>query len=302
MKAMEKNRADVFPADSVMYFPVKERKNAWIDRFGTAHEVEKVKSIVRLEGNEPVWLANVGIDYQLVENKVLYPHIEEHLMQIMKPEHLVDVIVKDNMSFGGRDCYREYIFTNLKCDIGGDNDISFRLIVGNSYGSKAVSLMYGAIDWWCSNGMIVGQSEKKARKHTSGLTLDGLDSWVLDGVAQFTSHGAKMWDWNHTRLPLYMHEELFTRLTESGHMTVSFAKEIHLATIDEANDRITNGSYINLFHLYSALTRWSTHGAVRETANDHEANTRIARSLRVNTIMDAATKWVKAGNFGDNVS
>ena len=290
-------------AESTLYFPVAERDLGWHNIVKDAWEgIEREKALVRknTEGGG-TWLANVGRDYKLVTNRDLYVYIEETIVRLIPEAQRANLLVREHQSHGGRDCYKEYIFQDITCDIGDGGDVHFRIIVGNSYGARAVSLLYGAIDYWCANGMVIGQSDKQVRKHTSGLTLNCLDEWIEQGIEKFTTFGKQLWKWNHTDIGDDERVlQLFEYLDAVHVLSKKLGSTIFNDMMQEMVSRIDGTGVVrsrctpNLWHLYSALTQWATHGEVRDTGNDHEANTRIQRGLQVTRIMEKADAWLEA--------
>lgn len=282
------------PLSDKLSFKVAERKVAWLDKFGAPQVIEPQKALVGLVDDKPLWLANVGENYKVVHNTELFPYIEQHMTRVIDAQYLRNVTVREHTAYGGRDCYREYLFNDLKCDIGKGGDISFRLLVGNSYGAKAVTLMAGAEDGFCANGMIFGHAEKQARKHTSGVTMHGLASWVEGAVKQFAAYGTKLSQYNMTPVTPAKEGMLFDYLRDKGLLSDRMANRMREEMRNEARDRLGDtpiGQRVpNLWHLNSALTRWATHDAVRDTGNDHAANTRIQRTEHVARVMAAAEK------------
>jgi hypothetical protein len=211
----------------------------------------------------------------------------------MHPDQVHGMRVTDKMSYGGRDCYREFVFPNMKCDLKG-GDVAFRMIVGNSYGSKAVTLMCGAIDFWCSNGMVFGVYEKTARKHTSGLTLNGLDQWIKQAQATFVTNSARLVKMTETPIGTTAFKQIEELLSDEALLSARHAAQIMESTRMEAQNRDMSVLNANAWHLYSALTAWASHGDVRDTGNDHEANTRYERSRHVERVMHVVEKHLEA--------
>lgn len=289
-----RTRVSSFPQDSTLYFPVVERKLAWEDRRGNHHRVDNHKALIRVnDAGNPQQLAIVGDKYRIVKNNELFPYIESSMQQAFEPHLLRDVSVRDSMSYGGRDCYREYVFNNMRCDIDGGGNVAFRLIIGNSYGAKAIQLISGAIDFFCTNGMIIGAHERAARKHTSGVTVRGLDRWVHDSVTAFTGHVDRMQQWSHTDIPHAHENGLFTHLVGKGLASERHASQLNTSMHYERNRHAGRDNRPTLWHLYSAMTQWSSHSEVRNTGNDHEANTRIGRARHVQQMIDASAHFIK---------
>lgn len=283
------------PLSDKLAFRVRTRPNGWFNqRTGEWIENPEYKTIVREAAGGGRALANVGKNYKLLLNTDLFPHVEKHMTDVIAPEFLTDVTVKEHTSYGGRDCWREYIFNSLKCDIGKQGDVAFRMIVGNSYGAKAVTLLYGAIDFYCTNGMVIGQSDKQARKHTSGLHVSGLDQWITEGVKVFASHGARIQEYTETHIDLTKEDALFSYLVSKNLLSELRARNAQEAMHKERVARQGHGARPTLWHLYSSLTDWATHDDVRDTGNDHEANTRIQRQQHAERVIRAARDFVLA--------
>ena len=282
-----------FPQDSELYFRVVERPIGWFNERTKEHvRITKQKALVRAAAGGGMWLANVGENYKLIENRDLFPHVEQHITHVIKPEHVAGVTVRDSMSYGGRDCYREYLFKNLT--IPNKPDVAFKLMVGNSYGAKAVQCMYGAEDGFCSNGMIFGTAEKHARKHTSGLTLSGVEDWINGAVRQFTIQGQRIERYDATYIDLAREDGLFDYLVSKNLLSAQRATQAQWAMHQERNKRQGRDTRPTLWHLYSALTDWASHSDVRKTDNDHTANTRIQRTMHAERVIKEVDRWISA--------
>jgi len=287
------NRVSPFPQDSTLYFPVIERPDGWLDKHGAWHKDDNVKKLVRVTDKKPTVLATVGKNYRVVLNRDLHEHIEHHMLAKFEPSMLRDVQVRDDMAYNGRDCFRHYTFPSIRCEIADGGDIAFKIIVGNGYGSKAVQLISGAIDFFCSNGMITGVHEKAVRKHTSGLSLTGLDDWLVGSINLFTKHTDRLRELTRIGIAYKQEEPLFKHLVSKSLMSERHAKVLLDATLIERNRR--SGSTVTnptLWHLYSALTAWASHDDVRDTGNDHAAVTRIERGRHVERVISAATAFI----------
>lgn len=280
-----------FPQDSELYFPVVERRDGWQDRKGAWHYDDSVKKLVRMVGDEPIVLATVNSTYRTTTNRDLFTYVEEHMQSKFPHSMLADVSVRDDMAYNGRDCFRHYTFPSIRCDIRGGGDVAFKIIVGNGYGSKAIMLMVGAIDFFCTNGCVIGVYEKVVRKHTSGMTLSGLDQWLDSSVVAFTKHTERMLVWADTQIMPYV-ADMFAHLTDKHLLSPRQAEQMRYDTILE-RDRRTQGDPVSLWHMYSALTNWATHDNVRDTGNDHAAVTRIERGKHVERVINAAHLFVQ---------
>jgi hypothetical protein len=278
--------------DDQIYFPIVERDNAWIDRHGAVHRIAGHKSLIAYIGGKSHWLANVGKDYKVITNRELFTYVTDNVTRVMAPDQLQGMQITHKIAYGGRDCYQEMVFPNMRCDLRG-GDVAFKLIIGNSYGAKAVTLICGAVDFWCSNGMIFGSHEKTARKHTSGITLVGLEKWIKQAQAQFVSQGTRLEKLESMNVHASVLDRIKDMITDQSLLSARHAEQIMESTRVEADKRTGSRKDTNLWHMYSALTNWASHGSVRDTGNDHEASTRIERSRHVERVMHAVEGFLR---------
>lgn len=281
-----------FPQESKLYFPVSTRQAGWMRKDGK-FEAGPGKFIVRDKDGVPVTLSHVGDNYKVLKNNELFPAVEAEMTRVIRPEYLRGVQVKEQMAYNGRDCYREYVFPNLQIDARGGGQIAYRMIVGNGYGSTAVRLIDGAIDFFCTNGMIVGNYERTARKHTSGLSITGLLEWLRDSVQRFTKFTHRIESMHDVVLHHTMFDPLFDHLQEKHLVNDRRRGALIDNTMYEARNRLGNGAQPTLWHLHSALTAEATHFTPRDTGNDHEANTRLKKQQDVNRVINAAEMFLR---------
>ena len=275
----------IFPQESTLYFPIVIRSMYWRHRDGQMVAVDDHKIILRRDEHtsKPVQLSIVGKSYRIVHNRELFPAIEQRLVELVEPQYLRDVKVHDEMSYNGRNCYRHYCFPNMQVQFG-TSDIAFRIIVGNSYGEKGVELIGGAIDAWCSNGMLIGRAERKVRKHTSGIEVVHLTRWIEDIIRKFWLNAKEWEEWS--RVSVADVDALFAILVKRGLMSERLAT--WMAGEYRTNNVGAHGE--TLWAFYSTLTAWATHMPfTRDTGQDHKATTRIDRGIRVAQMMRVIT-------------
>ena len=138
------------------------------------------------------------------------------------------------------------------------------------------------------------RTEKQVRKHTSGLTLSGLDGWINDSLEQFVKHGKRIQRYVERDIDLTKEDALFEYLTSKGLLSAARARQAQYDMHQERNKRAGRDTRPTMWHLYSALTDWASHSDVRDTGNDHEANTRIQRTQHAERVIRAAEQFVGA--------
>jgi hypothetical protein len=272
--------------NSCILFPVGERKVGWQTRSGNYCEVPTHKAIIRMtpDGAAVQVLNVVGSNYKLVHNKELFTSVEDTLRKKMHGSALRDVQVTDKVAGWGRVCLREYVVPNIQCKLthGAKSNIAFRLIVQNGYGGSALRLHAGAIEFFCTNGMISGDYQSTYNKHTSGLVVSGVSQSVESALQAFARSKDTWQQWADTPVKHHDAMALFRQLASSDKLRENLSHQY----MREADER---GS--NLWAVYSAMTYYASHAdgefSLRETvkAQNTEASTMLQRELTV-------AKWV----------
>ena len=279
---------------SSIMFPVGERKIGWQTRAGGYQRIDSHKAIIRIPDNTDASTLNedsvhvlgvVGSTYKLVHNKELFGRVEDTMCKVM-PAHTLDgVQIKDRVSGYGRMCYREYIFPNIKCNLGSGarSDIAFRTIVQNGYGGSALRIHSGAIDFFCTNGIISGEHQSSYNKHTSGLVVAGVDRIIERALETFAANQVKWKRWTETPVKHSAAMELFKELANSEKLR----ENLNTQYLREQDARGAN-----MWSVYSALTYYASHSdgefKLRATteAQDSVASTMLQRELNV-------SRWIE---------
>jgi Domain of unknown function (DUF932) len=268
--------------DSAILFPVAERPVGWATRAGGYERIHSHKAIIRLtpSGDAAYALGVVGNNYRLVHNRELFNHVEATMCKQIPAQQLHDVEVRDRVSGFGRTCYRDYVFPRIKCNIGksAKSDIGFRIIVVNGYGGSALRVHAGAIEFYCSNGMIRGEYQSTYRKHTAGLVVSGIDHAITSSLESFAADQAKWRKWAATPVRHSDAMQLFKDIAQSVKLQEGLTEQ-YMVESDERGP--------NLWAVYSAMTYYSSHNtgpfAFRASVEkqDTVATTMLQRELRV---------------------
>jgi hypothetical protein len=272
--------------NSPILFAVGERRIGWEMRSAAFLPTNSHKAIVRMNqhGDAGALLNVVGSGYRLIHNRELFTQVEDCMINEMLPEHFKGVHVKDKVSGYGRICYREYLFPNIRCHLANvQSNIGFRIIVQNGYGGSGLRILSGAIDYFCTNGMVSGEHLSTYRKHTSGLVISDLTGHITKSLEMFTASQDVWRRWT------------VTPITHNGVIalfdSVSMSKKMREGLIDQyARERETRGT--NLWAVYCALTYYASHSDgifnLRKTVEEQDsvAQTMLARELNV-------AKWIK---------
>lgn len=269
-------------ANCQLYFPVGERRVGWETRDKGYIPTNTHKAIVRIAPHttdQPFLLNIVGSSYKLVHNRELFTSVEAAMREEMLPEHLRDVQVTDKLSGWGKVCLRQYVFPQIRCRLPNTrSDIGFRIIVQNGYGGSALRIHAGAIDFYCTNGMIHGEYTSTYRKHTSGLVVGHLNQTVKDALLQF-ANGQDQWvRWSQKPVRFEQAMKLFEQIALSAKMKEGLSDQY----TREVDDRGPN-----MWALYSTLTYYASHNdgafGLRRTVEEQDtvATTMLGRELNV---------------------
>lgn len=276
-----------FNDESPLYFDVWERPAYFKGKDGFYDDPHH-KHIVRMWKNEPVSIGLVGRNYKLIKNKELYEGVEDTIMDALSVEELDGVTRQDNTSYLGSQSIRSYVFPNIKVDIGSArSDISFRIITVNRYdGSSSLHLYSGAIDFFCSNGMVTGLYDLMTRRHTSGLTIPKLTDKLRTSIDIFYKQADQWKHWVGKVICDEDAEECFKAMPNVSERRVDQLMHQFRIECD------THGRTV--WALYSAATFYASRDdgvfGIRESGSDHKAATMINREKQVRS-------WLSTDEF-----
>ena len=279
--------APYFPQESELYFKTWERPIYFRGGDDIYYDVADKKAIVRLHNDRPVDIGIVGKNYKVLPNKELCQSIEACFIEAMTHEQLKDCYVKDSYSHHGATCYRQYIFPSITTDINSKHsEVGFRTIISNGYdGTSSFKLYSGAIDFFCTNGMVSGVFDITVRRHTAGLTIPSVTDKVKRSVDIFYKQ-ADIWKhWVDKAICDEDAEECFKAMPNSSEkMVAKLMRQFHIEALSHGR---------TVWALYSAATFYATHSAgeftVRNTQSDHTATTLMNRERQVRSWINTET-------------
>ena len=167
-------------------------------------------------------------------------------------------------------------------------DVGLRIIALHGVDGLCSNQVYfGTIDFFCTNGQIMGEHDKVRKKNTSGFRMHDFLSEIENMDFDFKRHTAKLQEWANTSLPRNNVEPVLCALMKSERK----ANRMHDLYKAEAHKRGDN-----LYALYSAFTNYSTYAderngfKERNTGKDTKAVTMWKREEEV-------SKWVSSPQF-----
>ena len=301
------DRPEAFSSESELYFDVWERPAYFIggakqnsnlldlvegqnikDSHPNYYQDADHKHIVRLWNGKPISIGVVGKNYKLLKNRELCESIEDIFMESLTEEELHGVTRTDNISYMGGTCIRDYIFPAITADIGSQSStIAFRVIIVNGYdGSSSFKFYHGAIDFFCTNGMVSGSYDMIMRKHTSGLVVPKLTDKLRKSIDIFYKQADQWKHWVGKEISDEQAEEVFKAMPNISERRVNQLMRQFRIEVQ------THGPTV--WALYSAATYYASSNegefAVRETNSDHKASTLLNREQQVRS-------WLNTDEF-----
>jgi hypothetical protein len=239
-------------------------------------------------------------DYPLTQHPKFFGDVEDILLEnidhnLVTGEDAVTTYTKT--SHNGAFAQREYIFNNLKTKIDNprfETELAYRVIVWHGLGGIASNnFRAGAIDFFCSNGMISGEFNAVTMKNTKNFELGKFVAELQNATINFNAQVEKYQRELNTEITIKKAQQFIEKITKHDFSKDAERKRQTKALAHNLLEQIgsefkTRGN--NIFAVRSALTDWSTHGDTRKTNIDHVAKTRLEREQKV-------TQWTNSQAF-----
>ena len=270
---------------SPILFEAYERPLYYEGKYGNRFEDTKHKALVRYDAknDKPVCLNVVGEKYKVVQNAELFNKVHEGLRTQLTPREITSAEIIDRVAMGGQRCFREYRFRGIDVPSPESDRIGFRVIIENGFGTGAIKIHAGAIDFFCTNGMILGDFTSMYAKHTSGLEIIRFKEHVEMCVNVFWKNKDL---WSTLRDKKLASDDSVHEWLKDQFSKALGTKLFHQYLVE---CRVRGGR--NMWALYSALTHFASHARtfpVRETGNDHLAHTMMQREHKVRNVFNAS--------------
>ena len=210
------------------------------------------------------------------------------------PDAMTDSTVRWSTARNNAWAMMDIVMPNVSTTINTDKHstkIGQRVIALHGVdGSCSNQVFFGAIDFFCTNGMITGDYDKVRRKNTSNFCMSRFIAELNQSSLDFQEQSDKLKTWAKTELPVYSNKgwnEFLSSVTKSDQK----AKKMLPLVQQEVSKRGRN-----VFALYSAFTNYATYADerngfnLRNTGKDTESQSMWAREHEV-------TKWISTPQF-----
>lgn len=252
--------------------------------FDVAHEPTRMsgKKYVVNQSNGEV-LGIVGKGYPVNPHPVFFRRVQAAITDTLSWNDLDDAKVQWRTSRFGAFALMDITLPNVKYTVTTDRhqtEVAQRVIALHGLdGLCSNQIYYGAIDFFCTNGMLSGDHTRIKRKNTTNWDLDTFIEELNKAKVEFNDHGRLLQTWADKQVVAEQVHYALKAIVKSDRK----AEKLTTLYLNEAS---TRGH--NVFSLYSALTNFATYAderndfKLRETAADTEAVTMFKREQQVN--------------------
>ena len=269
---------------NVSDFTVAERPLFMVDyKTDLPAKVPEFKALYRTDTGQV--LSVVKNSYRVIQNEEVFDAVEQNVVQALGHSRLANAKIEDDIAKDGLLSMRSWVFPDIRVrsTTTSKSDIAFRIVAINGFGGISVKCVYGGVDFYCLNGLIVGEDYSAlAFRHAKHTDTRVRFTPVRDSLEQFEEQ-SKIWlRWQNTEVD---HESV-----------MSFLKEIMESDslLNALKDQIFN-EYVHrgqtLWAVYSALTFYASHNegifAVSERAKGNEAAVMLRRQDAVKRMVDS---------------
>lgn len=159
-------------------------------------------------------------------------------------------------------------------------------------GSCSNMVFFGAIDFFCTNGMIRGEHDKVRRKNTANFSMDRFITDLNNSKQDFYAQSERLQRWATIDLSFVNVKDLLDSILKSDR------KSDKMFTL--YNQEVSTRGR-NVFALYSAFTNYATYADerngfnLRNTGNDTQAVSMFSREHEV-------SQWIESKPFKELVA
>jgi hypothetical protein len=236
-------------------------------------------------------LGIVGKSFQCASHGDFFRGVVSTATETLSEHDLEDAKYSFRTARNGAWAMLDITLPNVTMDISTDK---FETEIGNRIislhgidGSCSNQVFFGAIDFFCTNGMITGDHDKVRKKNTSNFSMESFIYELNRARTDFYTQAQQMQVWAHTDLKYVDVSSLLDDMLGSKRKS----EKMYSLYMQEAS---TRGH--NKFALYSAMTNYATYADERNgfnlknTGNDTQAISMWSREQEV-------SKWISDDRF-----
>ena len=257
--------------------------------FKLAYEPTKVtdkKYVINADTGE--YLGVVGNDFTTETHTKFFNKVQDTMMEKLSPYEVQGAEVNwksaRNNAWASMDITLPNVTTKIVTD-RHETTVAQRIIGLRAVdGSCSNQVFFGAIDFFCTNGMIRGDHDKVRRKNTSGFSVERFITQLRKSNEDFQMQTRRLQKWANQSLATVDVRAFLEKLMKSDRaadkMFTLYNQEV-----------ATRGR--NVFALYSAFTNYATYAderngfTMRNTGHDTAAVTMFNRENKVGQWIDS---------------
>lgn len=244
-----------------------------------------------INGNTDEYIGIVGDGFKCENHGDFFRKVTAAMTEHLKPHETEGAVVTWKDAFNNGMGVMDVRLPNVSAKITTtrhETEVQQRVIALHGVNGTCSNVaIFGAIDFFCLNGMISGDHDKVKRKNTSGFDMDAFIRRLRKSKDNFYARTEQMQRWAESSLATVDVKALLDSIMKNK----TQAEKMFALYREEA---VTRGQ--NLWSLYSAFTNYATYAderngfKMRETGNDTQAKTMLEREF------DAA-RWVNTPQF-----
>tara|TARA_R100000234_G_scaffold105682_1_gene75992 strand:- start:56 stop:883 length:828 start_codon:yes stop_codon:yes gene_type:complete len=245
------------------------------------------KYVINRNTGEPI--AIVGRDFKCEPHGTFFRKVMSATTENLSEYETSNATVKFNDAHNNGWAMMDITLPNVKAEVVTSKrktEVHQRIIALHGVdGTCSNIVLFGAIDFFCTNGMVTGEHDKIRRKNTSGFNIDTYIDELKKSKQDFYAQSKKLQAWANK--PLYA--DNVKSMLES--LDKGKSKRMFELYNQEASVRGNNA-----FALYSAFTNYATYAderngfTLRNTGKDTDAKNMWEREEKV-------TRWVESKQF-----
>lgn len=235
-----------------------------------------------INGDTGEYLGVVGHKFNCASHPDFFTDVQEAMTDHLTFSDWQNAKVNWRTARNGAWAFMDVVLPDVNVTINTDKhqtSLGQRLIALHGIdGSCSNMVFFGAIDFFCTNGQIIGTHDKVKRKNTANFSLDRFIRELSQAKQDFYGEAAKLQKWAETSL-VYVDVKALIDKIVGGDRKAEKMFALY------RNEVVTRGQ--NLFSLYSAFTNYATYAderngfVMRNTEHDTGAITMFKREHEV---------------------
>jgi hypothetical protein len=244
-----------------------------------------------IDGNTGKYIAIVGKDFNCASHGDFFRDVSDAVTNHLTDAEYDGAVVKWKDAHHNGWAMMDMTLPNVTAKISTEKhetEIAQRIIALHGVdGTCSNTVLFGAIDFFCTNGQIRGEHDKVRRKNTSGFSLDRFITQLERSKQDFYAQSATLQQWANKPLLIQDVKDMLQSLLKSDRT----ADKMITLYNQEASVRGENA-----WALYSAFTNYATYAderngfKLRNTGGDTRAVSMWQREEKV-------TQWVDSKQF-----